>query len=81
MKKNKVVLAITFFCVVAFVATLNIKNNVQMSNLMLNNVEALASSEGSSGEGGPSKWLCYRDGTVDCPDGSKAEIVYGPFGL
>lgn len=81
MKKKQIVLAVMMFSVVAFVATLNVKNNSQMSDLMLNNVDALASSEDNSGGELPTKWICYRDGTVDCPDGSKAEIVYGPYSL
>lgn len=81
MKRIKIVSVVAMFGVIAFVSVLNIKNNAQMSDLMLNNVEALASSENESGGEGPNKWLCYRNGTVDCPDGTKAEIVFGPFSL
>lgn len=73
MKKGKVILAIAMFGVITFITTLNIKNN-QMSDLILNNVESLAGSEGSGGEE-LGKYLCYRDGSVDCPDGTKAEMV------
>lgn len=82
MKKNKVVLVIAMFGVVTFVTTLNTMRNNQMSDLILNNVEALASSEDNPGGGEkPAKWICYRTGTVDCPDGSKAEVVIEAWSL
>lgn len=74
MKRSKIILALASFGVIVFVTTLNVTRNNQISNLILNNVEALANSEGSGGEE-MAKYYCYRSGSVDCPDGTKAEIV------
>lgn len=41
----------------------------QVSNLWLQNIEALVSGEGSS------TVFCYGEGSVSCPNGTKAEIV------
>lgn len=42
---------------------------VYISNLMLENIEALASGEGSS------TVFCYGKGSVPCPDGTMVEFV------
>lgn len=41
----------------------------QISNLLLENVEALASGEDSS------KVFCYGKGSLPCPNGNKVEFV------
>lgn len=41
----------------------------QVSDLLLENIEALASGEGSS------KVFCYGKGSLPCPDGTKVEFV------
>lgn len=41
----------------------------QVSNLLFENIEALASGEGSS------TVFCYGEGSVPCPDGTKVEFV------
>lgn len=41
----------------------------QVSNLLLENIEALASGEGNS------KVFCYGKGSLPCPDGTKVEFV------
>ena len=41
----------------------------EVSDLLLENIEALASGEGSS------TVLCYGKGSLPCPDGTKVEFV------
>lgn len=41
----------------------------QISNLMLENIEALASGEGTTTA------FCYGEGSVSCPDGTKVGFV------
>lgn len=41
----------------------------QLSNLMLENIEALANGEGTT------TVFCYGEGSVPCPNGTKAEFV------
>lgn len=41
----------------------------QISDLLLENIEALA-----AGEEGPTI-LCYGEGNVPCPDGTKVELI------
>lgn len=41
----------------------------QLSNLMLENIEALASGEEAT------NIFCYGEGSVPCPNGTKAEFV------
>lgn len=41
----------------------------QLSNLMLENIEALANGEGTT------TVFCYEEGSVPCPNGTKAEFV------
>ena len=43
---------------------------IELTSLTLKNIESLAQGEGSSGA------ICYGIGSVDCPDGTKAAIVY-----
>jgi hypothetical protein len=68
MKKRIFVL----FCSVAAIATvsyMNVGQDSTQSYLLLENVEALAQSEGS-------RDLCIGTGSVYCADGTKAVAVY-----
>ena len=47
----------------------------EMSVLLLENIEALASGEDSA------RYFCYGVGSVDCPNGKKVEIVRTNFSL
>lgn len=73
MKKNAwkmLLVAITGIVMVIsglFRATLS--QEEQISNLVLDNIEALANGEGTTTA------FCYGEGSVLCPDGTKAEVV------
>ncbi len=45
-------------------------SRIEVTSLTLKNIESLAEGEGSSGA------TCYGVGSVDCPDGTKAALVY-----
>lgn len=49
------------------------KSDMELTDLAIINIESLASGEGSGGA------TCYGIGSIDCPDGSKAAIVYRPL--
>lgn len=50
-------------------------NSDRTSVLLLENIEALASGEGST------HYFCYGTGSVDCPNGRKVEFVRDNFSL
>jgi hypothetical protein len=66
-----------FYLVLAIIACMvciGIQNNIfqtqSVSNLALENVEALASG------GEYTNYTCFGEGSVDCPDGTTAKRVY-----
>lgn len=71
---KKIVLKIAFVAVVTYCgsfASANLKKgNIRISDLTLNNIEALAQEEEI-----PNKVICFRRGDLDCWDGSKAEYI------
>lgn len=69
-KKIALVLVVAGVCTFAYMNTKHESRKV-ISTVALANIEALA-----SGEEDTYKYSCYGEGSVDCPDGSKAEIVY-----
>lgn len=73
---------IGFALVVVGICTFAYMNNEQRSEnvisaVTLANVEALAAGE----NGDTMRYDCYGYGTVDCPDGSKAELVIKTYSL
>lgn len=50
-----------------------VRNNV--SALLVENIQALASGESNT------HYFCYGTGSLDCPNGSKAEIVRTNFSI
>lgn len=68
-KKVALVLVVAALCTFAYMNTKQESRKI-ISVETLANIEALASGEETY------KYSCYGDGSVDCPDGSKAEIVY-----
>lgn len=69
-KKIALVLFVAGVCTFAYMNTKQESRKV-ISVAALANIEALASGEEETYD-----YSCYGDGSVDCPDGSKAEIVY-----
>ena len=56
----------------AFISVVNFENKKQLSNLTLNNIEALA-----AGEDDPSIY-CIGEGSIDC-NGRKVRATYKPY--
>ncbi|WP_289004197.1 NVEALA domain-containing protein [Parabacteroides sp.] len=46
------------------------ENKMDVSDIALDNIEALA-----AGEGGIGKWHCLGSGSLDCPNGTKVEFI------
>ena len=74
-KKIALVLVIAGVCTFAYMNTKQESRTV-ITRVALANIEALA-----SGEEDTYKYSCYGEGSVDCPDGSKAEVVIKYLGL
>ncbi len=55
-----------------FIPVINFENSKQLSNLTLNNIEALASGEDDPGV------YCIGDGSIDC-NGRKVRAIYTPY--
>lgn len=78
-KKKKIFPAIVFICAFAcygFASVFFSTDRKVPSSCLFENIEALASEESGNG-----RYFCYGSGTVDCPDGSKAEYVADNFSL
>lgn len=70
---KKLLIAITIISVVTinFIYSTN-KEKKDLSNyLLFQNIEALAAGEEGWGE-----YVCYGEGTVDCPSGEKVEYYF-----
>lgn len=70
---KKILIATTIVSVVTvnFIFSAN-KEKKDLSNyLLFQNIEALASGEEGWGE-----YVCYGEGTVDCPSGHKVEYYF-----
>ena len=52
------------------------EEEVTISDIALDNVEALA-----AGEGGWGRWHCLGSGSLDCPDGRKVEFIVENYSL
>ena len=51
------------------------EKNTSLSDVALDNIEALA-----AGEGGTSMWFC-RTGSLDCPSGNKVKYIVDDYSL
>ncbi|WP_316242835.1 NVEALA domain-containing protein [Bacteroides bouchesdurhonensis] len=72
---KKLITFIFLLCVVAILTTKKLHKE-KMSPLLLNNIEAIASDEGSS------ITRCNGVGSIDCPiNNYKVEYVYGGYSL
>lgn len=68
-RKMLLVAIIGIIMVISGLSDVTLGEEEQLSNLMLENVEALASGEGATTA------FCYGEGSVPCPDGTKVEFV------
>ncbi|WP_304250984.1 NVEALA domain-containing protein [Parabacteroides gordonii] len=52
------------------------EKNTSLSDVVLENIEALA-----AGEGGTSMWFCRGSGSLDCPNGTKVKYIVDNYSL
>ncbi len=52
------------------------EKNTSLSDVALDNIEALA-----AGEGGTSMWFCRGTGSLDCPSGNKVKYIVDDYSL
>lgn len=52
------------------------KESTTLSDVALDNIEALA-----AGEGGSSMWFCRGSGSLDCPNGTKVKFIVDNYSL
>lgn len=52
------------------------EKKIDISDITLDNIEALAAGEGTIG-----KWHCLGSGSIDCPDGTKVEFFVDNYSL
>ena len=51
------------------------EKGVDISDVALDNVEALAAGEGLT------QWHCFGSGTLDCPNGTKVKYIIDDYSL
>ncbi|RHU23228.1 hypothetical protein DXD68_19275 [Parabacteroides sp. TM07-1AC] len=52
------------------------EKSTPLSDVALENIEALA-----AGEGGSSMWFCRGSGPLDCPNGTKVKYIVDDYSL
>ena len=52
------------------------EKSTPLSDVALENIEALA-----AGEGGTSMWFCRGTGSLDCPSGNKVKYIVDDYSL
>ena len=82
MKKKQVLSKVIVAAAAAAAAVLFIggvslmsEKGVNISDISLDNVDALAAGEGVT------KWYCLGSGSLDCPDGTKVKFIVDNYSL
>ena len=76
--KTKQVLSKVIVAVLLLISGVSLmgEKDVDISNIALDNVDALA-----AGEGGDTGWYCFGSGSLDCPDGTKVKYIIDDYSL
>lgn len=74
MKRNLIKVTVMGLALLGGIYLMN-DENTSLSDVALDNIEALAAGEGST------MWFCRGSGSLDCPNGTKVEYIVDNYSL